>query len=76
MHNVGDLGDLHQRLGKGAHILDKRLNITHADAAPHRQVTAQYGFSHIAQITMKVIMGIIMPERKTVTSRQSRTVHH
>jgi hypothetical protein len=25
---------------------------------------------------MKVIMGIIMPERKTVTSRQSRTVHH
>ncbi len=54
LEDVGDIGDLGDRLGEGAHVLDESLDIADGDRALDGQVSAQDTDGHIAQVADKV----------------------
>jgi len=54
LQDVGDVRNLRQRLGEGADILDESLNIADGDGFANRQIAAQNGHRHVAQIADKV----------------------
>ena len=54
LEDVGDIGDLRDRLGKGAHILDEGLDVADGNGALDGQVAAQDADCHITQVADKV----------------------
>ena len=54
LQDVGDVGELGDRLGERAHILDEGLDIADGDGFLDRQVAAQDADDHIAQVADEV----------------------
>ena len=54
LEDVGDVGDLRDRLGEGAHVLDEGLDIADGDRPSDRQVAAQDADGHVAQVADEV----------------------
>ncbi len=54
LKNIGDVGDLRDRLGKRANILDKSLDIANGDGALDSQVATQDTDGDITQVADEI----------------------